>query len=160
MSEEFVALEDLLRPPPRVQPESVPLGAEPAPDPDVQAQPREPHDLVRAERLFRAALADALQAELARLLPAIAREVLARELELKPVDVAAVASAALERHANDGIVRVRAHPDDVDDLTRAGVAAVADECVRPGGVLVEIRSGTIDVSVEARLDALLAGDLA
>jgi flagellar biosynthesis/type III secretory pathway protein FliH len=27
-------------------------------------------------------------------------------------------------------------------------------------VLVEVRSGTIDASVEARLDALLAGDLA
>ncbi len=160
MSEEFVALEDVLRPPRRDRTESVPPATEPAPAPGARPQPRAPHDLVRAERLFRAALADALDVELARLVPAIAGEVLARELELAPADVAAMASAALERHANDGVVRVRAHPDDVAALARAGVAAVADECVRPGGVLVEVRSGTIDASVEARLDALLAGDLA
>ncbi len=160
MSEEFVALEDVLRPPRPNPRESAPREAEPVPEPDSAPAPRASRELVRAERLFRAALADALEVEVARLLTAIARDVLARELELKPADVAALASAALERHADAGIVRVRAHPDDVDALARAGVAAVADECVRRNGVLVEVRSGTIDVSVETRLDALLAGETA
>jgi flagellar biosynthesis/type III secretory pathway protein FliH len=156
MSEAFVALEDALLAPPPGARETASVDREPVPEPEVQPESRASRDLIRAERIFRAALADALEVELARILPAIARDVVARELELKPADVAAVASAALERYAHESIVRVRAHADDVAALAQAGVAAVADESVRRGGVLVEVRSGTIDVSVEARLDELLA----
>ena len=104
-----------------------------------------------AVRRFHAALADALDFALDGLLRDIACDVLARELALEPADVSAIASRALQRFANDSPLRVRAHPDEIGCLTDSGVPVVADGAMRRGDLAIDLRSGSVDASLGARL---------
>ena len=112
-------------------------------------------DAPAAVRRFHAALADALDAALDGLLRAVARDVLGRELALAPADVAVIADAALKRYAADFPVRLRAHPDDVTLLAGLNLAVTADRELRRGDVAIDVRSGTIDASLDARLERVL-----
>jgi flagellar biosynthesis/type III secretory pathway protein FliH len=108
-----------------------------------------------AARRFNAALCDALAFSLERLVRDIACEVLARELELAPCDVATIAARALDRYAGEGVVRVRVHPGDVPVCATLDVPVVADRSLRPGDVVFDVRCGSIDASLGARLEAVL-----
>ena len=152
MSDNFVPLAEFLRP----------VAREPVVEPPPPAEARiadvcdDYCETLRAARRFRAGLADALDAAVERLLRTIANEVLARELQLAGADVAAIVSAALDRFAGDTVLCVRAHPRDWDALAGFDLERVADAALQPGDIRVELHSGTIDLTLAARLDAALA----
>jgi flagellar assembly protein FliH len=147
--DEFVPLDVFLRPPPR-EPEIAVAEA-----PTVAPAARECEEAIRAARRFRAGLADAVDAAVARLLREIAREVLARELRLHPADVAAIVAGVLERFNGEKALVIRAHPADVDALADLPIAVVADGALRQGDAVLELHSGTIDLRLDSRLDAIL-----
>lgn len=152
MSDEFVPLAVFLRsasPEPAAEESSVVEIEVPPADDDYQAT-------LRAARRFRAGVADALEACVAQLLRRIADEVLARELRLADADVAAIVAAALNRFAGENVLIVRAHPAECDALAVFDVERVADDALARGDIRMELRSGTIDLTLQARLDAALA----
>jgi len=114
------------------------------------------HGALAAARRFSAALADALALSLDRLLRDIACDVLARELALAPCDVAAIAAHALRRYLDEEPLRLRVHPDDVHACAALDIGIVADESLRVGDAVLEVRCGSIDASMEARLEVVLS----
>ena len=151
MSDAFVPLDVFLSPP---LSESPPPN--PQPPPEAPPTPRCEREAAADARRFRAALADALDLSLQRLLPEIAREVLGRELALQAADVAAIAAAALDRFSNERIVTLRVHPADARRASALGVAIVADASLCPGDALLELNAGTIDMRLETRFHGILA----
>ncbi len=148
MRDEFVPLDVFLRPAPR-EPEV------PAIEPSAMASVApECAETIGAARRFRAGLADAVDVAVARLLPAIARDVLARELRLAPADVAAIVAAALHRFADETLLVLRAAPADVEALADLPIAVVADDTLHRGDTVFELHSGTIDLRMESRLNAV------
>jgi len=106
-------------------------------------------------RRFRAALADALDVRLERLLCDIAVSVLARELRLVPADVSAIVARELDL-AGEAPVRVRVHPDDRSALAPMECEVAADPGLRRGDVAIDVRSGTISATLGCRLERALA----
>lgn len=155
MSEVFIPLARFLRPTVEDSThESLPA----VPPPDVPEAPTgtEHDDAFRAVRRFRAALADVLDTAVQTLLPAIARDVLARELRLEPADIAAVVRNAIDRFGGDQVLSIRANPADLDALGVTGLPRLSDDTLPVGDILIELRSGTIDLTLVARLNAALA----
>jgi len=113
-------------------------------------------DTLAAVRRFHAALADALELALERMLSDVACDVLARELRLAPAEIATIAARALDEAANEVPVSVRAHPDETHRLTDLGVPVIADSALRRGDVALDVQSGSIDVSLGARLACVVA----
>jgi flagellar biosynthesis/type III secretory pathway protein FliH len=109
-----------------------------------------------AIRRFRAALADALDVAVQQLLAEIAENVLARELTVAGADVAAIVAKTRERFSSERVLRVRVHPRDRTALDSLEIDSVLDETLVPGDVIAELRSGTIDLRLRARLDSALA----
>lgn len=152
MSDDFVPLGAFLRPllrEPIVEPP-------PAAEPQIAAMRDDYDETLRAARRFRAGLRDVLEAAVAQLLPTIANEVLARELQLGGADVAAIVAAALDRFAGGTVLCVRVNPRDYDALAGLELERIADDALQPGDIRMELRSGTIDLTLAARLDAALA----
>jgi hypothetical protein len=108
-------------------------------------------------RRFRAAVCDAVDVAARTVLCDVAADVLARELELAPANIEAIVARACSRFASEGIVCVRVHPDEAEQLRGAGVDTVADPALRRGDAVLCVRSGTIDVTLGARLAAVLDG---
>ncbi len=103
-----------------------------------------------AARLFRARLADAFDAALARLLRELAADVLVRELRLAPCDLAALA----RRLARDvPFVRLRLAPEDAG--CGAGLPEIADAALCPGDAIVELAGGELDARLGVRLADVL-----
>jgi flagellar biosynthesis/type III secretory pathway protein FliH len=115
----------------------------------------EQNDALGEVRRFRAALADAFDVALAHLLEDVAASVLARELALRPADLGAIAKTALARYDAEDIVRVRVHPEDTAALCALDVRVVADARLSRGDAILEVRSGTIELTLGARLEAIL-----
>lgn len=115
----------------------------------------EERELLREVRLFRARIAEALEQTLRTLLCDIAAEVLARELELAPADIAALVRRVLERFAQEEPLRVRAHPEDAPHLN-CGVPVIEDARLPQGDVVIELHDGAVVSSLGMRLDAVLA----
>jgi flagellar biosynthesis/type III secretory pathway protein FliH len=111
---------------------------------------------LRTARRFRAALADALDSALESLLRAIAQEVLGRELQLAPAEILSIARAALESFRNDQVLRIRGNPRDLGTLDSLAYDAVADQTLEPGEIRIELRSGTIHLTLDARIEAAIA----
>lgn len=154
MSNAFVPLELFLRP---VECEVASNDSpEPLPAVEIVRFPEEYEEMLRAARRFRAALEDALEVATQQVLRTIAGEVLARELQLAGPDLAAIVSTALDRVGNQCIPFVRAHPADCASLEGLGLALVADDSMKAGDIRIELQSGTIDLTLDARLDAALA----
>ncbi len=109
----------------------------------------------RDVRLFFAALADALDAVRSDLLRDLSVEVLGRELALEEVDVARIAQRLLEQFERDEPLTMYAHADDVKALGDCGVPVHAAEGLRRGDVRLELRYGSIDASLGARLASVL-----
>jgi flagellar biosynthesis/type III secretory pathway protein FliH len=163
MHDAFVRLEAFLRQPSPAEQDSAQMVAPAQANDHAAGEPptaQEPADdladALSEARRFRAALADALDMAVEDLLGDIARNVLARELMLAPADVTAIVEAALERYAGDVPVRVRAHPEDVEVLARLGLPVQADPSLRRGDAGIDLRSGSIDASLLARLESVLS----
>jgi flagellar biosynthesis/type III secretory pathway protein FliH len=158
MSEGFVPLAVFLRPLP--PPEPPPLSSsQPADGPDPSADSDEILHEYSATfgviRRFRAAVADALDVAVAQLLAEIAENVLARELALGAADVAAIVAKTRERFADEKNIVVRVHPRDRDALRELEIDTVVDQTLTPGDIIAELRSGTIDLRLGARLEMAL-----
>jgi flagellar biosynthesis/type III secretory pathway protein FliH len=106
-------------------------------------------------RRFRAALADALDVRVERLLGDVAAGVLARELRIAPVDLRAIVARELAL-AGDPPVQVHAHPDECELLRAFEGIVVADPALRRGDVRIELRSGTIAATLGCRLERAIA----
>lgn len=146
---EFVSLAELLLP---NAPEAVVPEAQPQPVAVERVESASP-DLVsalRAARLFRAQLTDALTEAFGTLLRDLAADVLARELRLAPCDLEALLQRVAERAP---IVRVRVAPSDVVRI--AGVSVEADAGLDPGDAIVELAGGAIDARLGVRLATVL-----
>lgn len=118
--------------------------------------PRPPaHEALSELRRFQAAVRDAVDVSVRSLLRDVAADVLARELSLAPANLQAIVARACERHAAQGVVRVRVHPDEAASVAELAVEIVADARLRRGDVLLEVLSGTIDVSLGSRLADVL-----
>lgn len=122
------------------------------------AQPREPEiaetNLLREVRLFRARITEAFEAAVERLSCDVACDVLARELQLAPVDIECIVDRALQRYFAEEPLRVRVHPDDVAAL-HCTVSVVADTHLSRGDAILELRDGFIDASLGVRLASVL-----
>jgi flagellar biosynthesis/type III secretory pathway protein FliH len=105
-------------------------------------------------RRFRATLADAIDAAVVRVVQAVAADVLARELLLAPAAIATIVREAVVAAAP--VLRVRVHPREAATLRLDGVAVDADATLRPGDAALDVRDGTYDLSLGARLAAILA----
>lgn len=149
MRDEFVPLDAFLRPTPR-EPKAAAADV-----PTITPAASDCEEAIRAARRFRAGLADAVDAAVARLLPEIARAVLARELRIDPADVAAIVAGALERFAGEKALALRAHPADVNVLADLPITIVADSSLCRGDAVLELHSGTIDLRMDSRLHAIL-----
>ena len=157
MGDEFVPLWELLRPAQIVAAADAPEAVA-----HERAAPLPPDcaDAIARARRFRAALCDALEVAVHGMLRGIAHRVLGRELRLAPCDVANIVRGALARHAGDRPITVHAHRDDLADLEAAGMDCIGDETLLRGDVVLRVRSGTIDLRLRSRLDALLNAEAA
>ncbi len=159
MSDAFVPLAALLRPPAPLQEAlaTTAPAAEPATVPaHVRESEREPAAAFGAARRFRAGVADALDLAVRRLLAEVAENVLARELTISGADIAAIVAKARERFARERVVAVRAHPSTRAQLRELEIEKIFDEALAPDDVILELRTGTIDLRMRARLEAALA----
>jgi flagellar biosynthesis/type III secretory pathway protein FliH len=153
VSNAFVPLVDFLRP---VERSSREESAAPQPvEPSRASGPSDCDEALRAARRFRAALDDALEAAREELLRRIAHDVLARELMLAPADVRAIVEAARKRLQAESVLTIHVHPSDLEVLDGIELDVQADRGLEPGDVRVQVRSGTIDLALAARLDAAL-----
>jgi len=108
-----------------------------------------------AARRFRAALEEALEAAVAAIVRDVAADVLARELASAPADLRAIVGNALRRYGARDLVRVRAHPDETALLSGLDLTIVADSSLRRGDVEIDLRGGTVDATLGARLASIL-----
>ena len=156
---EFVPLETFVRPPPASPPPASPPRVEPVPPPApaVERESDELHRVLECVRRFRAALADALDFAVEAMLADVAASVVARELELAPADVAAIVRNVRARSAGEEPLLVRVHSGDLAALEGFDCAVAADPTLRRGDVEIDVLAGTIDATLGARLEALLAG---
>ncbi|HET9393697.1 MAG TPA: FliH/SctL family protein [Candidatus Rubrimentiphilum sp.] len=108
----------------------------------------------REVRLFMARVAEAVESATEMLRADIAAEIVGRELQLAPADLRSIVERTVRRYVLETPVRVRVHPDDLGAFDGT-VPAVADAQLRRGDAVLELRTGTIDASLGARLDAVL-----
>jgi flagellar biosynthesis/type III secretory pathway protein FliH len=151
MLDGFIPLERLLRP---VETEAATTTTEPVP-----LKPISSDDIdktIGAARRFRAALSDAIEVAVRRLLPRIALDVLGRELQLGGSDIGNIVANALDRFSDERPLVCRAHPDELAALAELELPALADDSLCRGDVVLVLHSGTIDLRLEARLAAILA----
>lgn len=111
-------------------------------------------EIVREMRLFRARLNELLEESLQSLCADIAAGVLARELQIAPADVAAIAERLATRFLDEQPVRVRVHPDEVD-LVNCGLPVTGDGRLHRGDAVLELRGGVVDASLGVRLQGVL-----
>ncbi len=120
---------------------------------DVDAS--EPASTLAQVRRFRASLAEAFEGALAELLADLASTVLARELEIAPCELRALAQRALEFAACDEPIALCAHPDECSTLNALPVRVEPDPALRRGDLHVIVRCGAYDRSLGVRLDDVL-----
>ena len=101
-----------------------------------------------------ARLNDALDAACARLLREIAASVLARELQLAPCEIVAIAANLRAQMLGEPLC-IRLHPDDAARWSDASLPCRCDSTLAPGDALFELREGSIDARFGVRLQAVL-----
>jgi len=109
----------------------------------------------RDVRLFHARVEEAIESAVDALRVDIAAEVIGRELQLAPASLSEIVRRALRRFHGESPVRVRVHPDDLSSIVAGGTEIVGDRDLRRGDAVLELRGGTIDVTLGVRLDAVL-----
>jgi flagellar biosynthesis/type III secretory pathway protein FliH len=156
MHDTFVSLAEYLRGPVPTPPEPVVAGADESGfETSPHAENPADEEALAEIRRFRAALADALDVRIERLLGDIAAGVLARELHLAPADLRAIVARELAL-AGEPPVTLYAHPDECERLRGFAGGVVADPALLRGDVRIEVRSGTIVATLGARLERALA----
>ena len=154
MSENFVPLAAFLRPPPPALPEALEIkvldegSAGVARSDDLAAEYAAVFSSIRR---FRAGIADALDAAVQRLLEEVAENVVARELQIAPPDITAIVAKARERATAERVITVRVHPAQRKALATLNLDVHEDERLQPADVVVELRSGTIDLRLRTRI---------
>jgi hypothetical protein len=117
-------------------------------------------DLARADiaqelALMRIAALESFERASSELLGRLARDVLARELALAPVDLCALAARALAAFADHEPIALVVAPSDV-----AGFATTlpvrADTTLEPGDLIVEIRDGAFESRFALRVADTIA----
>lgn len=158
-------------PPPPVYKESpsqvfAPMRSEPPPPPPPAFSPLAEEKLKAAlsalssegERLAEQARADALELGIL-----IARRIVERELSMNLESVFSLIKSALRRAGEENVTRVRLHPRDVarfeaavqSDFSLGKVELVGDASLKPGDVMVDTSSHTIDGRLSTRFDELV-----
>ncbi|MBC5816676.1 MAG: hypothetical protein GIW97_09055 [Candidatus Eremiobacteraeota bacterium] len=149
---EFLSLAQILQPVERV-PEQATIADETSVVEDNRAAVYiDDEDYLREIRFFHAHLRERLDIAVETLLCEISREVLARELLLAPVEIAAIVSDALARYRQLDPLRVRVHPEDAAALSGCDVPVFSDEALDRGDAFVDLRGGSMDLSLQTRLD--------
>lgn len=159
MPDDFVALEALLRTPAghtRAQP---PEQQQPARANLVEdAAPAERHEFAEFGSelaIARLAALEAYERAVPRLLEALARDVLARELTLAAPDVRALADALAVTYASEEPVAFAVAREDAARFP-AGVPVRVDPRLRAGDVVLEVRDGEIDARFALRVRDAIA----
>ena len=154
MLDGFVALEDALRAPPPVRP--APEASASAPE-SVQCEVHERLAPFASDlALARLAALEAYERAVPRLLHALARDVLARELTLAAPDVHALSRALVAEFASEEPVAFVVAREDAARFP-SGVLVRVDPRLRAGDLVLEVRDGEIDARFGLRLDAAIAG---
>jgi flagellar biosynthesis/type III secretory pathway protein FliH len=169
MPEAFRSLASMLR----VSPESAHDESHTVPHGDVHDPPADVRDegawqsdagsvdvkvqLMSDIRVFRARIAEGVEAALDALLADIAADVLARELRMAPADLQHIVDCALTRYQSDEPLRVRVHPDEVNSIACA-IPVVADDDLRTGDAMIELRTGTVQATLGIRLADVLSAE--
>jgi flagellar biosynthesis/type III secretory pathway protein FliH len=96
------------------------------------------------------AAAEALERRVARLLEGLARDVLARELQLAPADLRTLAANALAAFRDERPFAFAISPEDADGFEGA-LPVRADPSLRPGDLVVEVRDGALESHLSFRL---------
>lgn len=110
--------------------------------------------ILRDLRLFHARIAEGVEAAIDTLLADIAADVLARELQIAPADIEVIVERALQRYAQEQPLRVRLSPCQAGRIA-CSVPVVADERLREGDAVVELRDGSVNASLGVRLACVL-----
>ena len=156
---EFVSLAAMLLPPAVVAPPQADLAEACPPQAEVTpAAPSSPvvdEDYLREVRFFKAHLREALQTAVDALLAEIAQTVIARELQVAPADISAIVQHALARYESLEPLRVRVHSDDVAALFSCDVSVFVDDALQRGDAFLDLRSGSIDLSLKTRVDCVI-----
>lgn len=155
MHDTFVPLGEYLRGPVPAPAEPVVAVDEPAVDGIALGENAALEEALADIRRFRAALADALDVRIERLLSDVAAGVLARELHLAPVDLRAIVARELAL-AGEPPVTMYANPNECELLQAYAGCVLADPALRCGDVRIDLRSGTIVATLGCRLERALA----
>ncbi|MFN2528465.1 MAG: FliH/SctL family protein [Candidatus Baltobacteraceae bacterium] len=123
-------------------------------EPDLDLAPKRDEDFLREIRYFHAHLRERLDVAVETLLCDISREVLARELLVAPVEITQIVGDALARYQNSEPLRIRVHPEDAAALSNCEVPVFCDESLNRGDAFVDLRNGSIDLSLQTRLDGV------
>jgi hypothetical protein len=130
-----------------------PVVHEPEPPPQSAAEPiaiaGEAASFCDEIALARVAVFEAYDRAGARLVDALAREVLARELALAPVDIEALARRVLLAFADDEPVALVVSPTEAPAM-KAEIPVRVDPSLRAGDLVVVVRDGVIDARFALR----------
>jgi hypothetical protein len=111
-------------------------------------------DLAQELALMRLAAIEAFERSTTRLLRALAEDVLARELAIAPVDVAALVTRVLARYTEHEPVEIVVCPRDAERV-RVPLPLRVDAELVSGDLVVVVRDGAFESHFAFRLDAAL-----
>jgi len=114
----------------------------------------ESYDAIRSARLFQAHLCDTLDALVVRLARDLAADVLARELSVGCVDIAALARRLVAERTHDGPLRIRVAPADAG--FRCPLPVLVDANLQRGDAILECTNGEVDARLGVRLADVLS----
>lgn len=100
------------------------------------------------------AATEALERRAAALLEGLARDVLARELLLAPVDLRALAAAALAAFRDEVPFAFAVSPEDAERFD-AALPVRTDPSLRSGDLIVEVRDGALESHLSFRLASVV-----
>ena len=158
MREGFLSISEWLRPAASeiILPEIIAECDQPIDEPQIDGSTGNAIEQTASEvRRFRAALVDALDVSVEELLNDIACDVVCRELQIAPIDVRAIVDRAKERFFLEDPVSIHVHPDDFAAIKDWDVNVICDSNLRRGDVVMNVRKGTIDASLGARLESII-----
>lgn len=145
----FVSLAAFLRPPAVARP------VEPVTEPAADARPSPASDPVVAEcAMFRARVREAFERERAALLAGLATDVLARELQLAPAEIGAIAARLVDDFSSETPVALRVHPGELASVD-VDIPIEGDPALRRGDAILVVRDGTLESRLGVRLDAVV-----
>ena len=96
----------------------------------------------------------------------IARKILKREIEENPMTILPVVREALGKSRDGETIIIRVNPEDIDLLNHAKrdllqivggdkqLSISADPAIRPGGCMIDTKSGTVDASIDTQFEAI------